>query len=94
MKEFLRRLTSRKFLLAVAALLTLAANNEWHMFAVTAAGYMAAEGAPDVVTRYSQGKIDLAKVGREAQQLLTDLDPPEDVDKTVITSGVITPNSP
>jgi hypothetical protein len=91
MKDFVSRLSSRKFLLAVASLITLYANKQWHMFAVTAAGYMAAEGAPDIVSRYSQGKVDLAKVSKEAQQLLSDLSRDEDVDKGVITSGVISP---
>lgn len=87
MADFVKRLTSRKFLLGVAALLTLAANDQWHMFALTALGYMGAEGVPDAVSRYSEGKVDLAKVSREAQQLLSELDDDDDVDKTVITSG-------
>lgn len=48
MKDFLLRLTSRKFLLALAGLIVLAANREWTLFVTTLLGYAGVEGASDV----------------------------------------------
>lgn len=87
--DFAKRLTSRKFLLAVSAMAAELANHQWHVFAATAVGYMASEGAADVVGRYSDAKY--AQIARDAQQLLSDLGGEDDVDKGVITSGVVPP---
>lgn len=48
-KEFLKRLTSRKFLLALGAFLTAVANNEWMVAMAVVLGYLGVEGANDVV---------------------------------------------
>ena len=87
MKDFIKRLTSRKFLLAVAAMLTAAANNQWHVLVISALGYLGSEGAADVVDRYSSAKYN--KVLQDVRVLANDLGSDEDVDKTVITPGVI-----
>jgi hypothetical protein len=47
MTEFIKRLTSRKFLLAVAAFLTAIANGEILAACAVAIGYIGVEGAKD-----------------------------------------------
>jgi hypothetical protein len=47
MSDFLNRLTSRKFLLAVAAFLTAVANNEWNAAIAVVVAYIAGEGYVD-----------------------------------------------
>jgi hypothetical protein len=89
MKDFIKRLSSRKFLLAVAAMITAAANQQWHVFAATAFAYLGSEGLGDAVGRFSDAKY--AQIAKDAQQLLSDLGGEDDVDKGVITSGVVPP---
>lgn len=47
MKDFLKRLTSRKFLLAIAAFITAIANGEITAAVAVAIGYIGAEGYVD-----------------------------------------------
>lgn len=49
MKDFLQRISSRKFLLAVAGLITLAANHQWPLFVTTLLGYAGVEGTADAM---------------------------------------------
>lgn len=49
MKNYLTPLTSRKFLLAAAGLLTLAANEQWTEFVVVLMGYLGFNTAAAVV---------------------------------------------
>ena len=53
MKDFIKRLSSRKFLLAVAAFATAAANGEWGVALGAVLGYLGVEGAADVMDRHS-----------------------------------------
>lgn len=87
--DFIKRLTSRKFLVAVSAMLAAAADGQWHVFIIAALGYLGSEGLGDAVGRYSEAKYQ--KLDADVQTLLSDLKADEDVDKGVITSGVITP---
>lgn len=48
MGPLVQRLTSRKFLLAVAAAVTAAANHQWPVFAGVVAAYLGVEGATDI----------------------------------------------
>jgi hypothetical protein len=49
--EFFLRLTSRKFLLAVAAFIVAAVNQEWYMALGVVLGYLGVEGAGDIADR-------------------------------------------
>lgn len=51
MIDFIARLSSRKFLLAVAAFLTAVANDEWGVGLGAVLGYLGVEGAADVMDR-------------------------------------------
>ena len=51
MTEFLKSLLSRKFLLALAGLLTLVANKQYPEAVTVLLGYLGVEGAADVATR-------------------------------------------
>ena len=51
MADFLERLTSRKFLLAVAGVIYLLAVGEQNLATYLMMGYLAAEGLPDVASR-------------------------------------------
>jgi hypothetical protein len=89
MKDFIKRFTSRKFLVTVSAMLAAAADNQWHVFIIAALGYLGSEGLGDAVGRYSDAKYQ--RVLKDARMLAADLTAPDDdeVDKTVITPGVI-----
>lgn len=52
MKDLLKRLTSRKFLLTVAAGLTFYANGQYTELAATIIAYLTAEGGADIAQRY------------------------------------------
>lgn len=54
--NFIGRLSSRKFLLAVAAALTFYANKQYMELAVTVITYLAAEGSADIMTEYAKNK--------------------------------------
>lgn len=50
-EELFQRLTSRKFLLALAAFITAAANGEWTAAVGVVVAYLGVEGAADVSER-------------------------------------------
>lgn len=47
--DLYERLTSRKFLLTLAALITLAANRQWTQLVAALVGYLGVEGTSDIV---------------------------------------------
>ena len=49
MSTFITRLTSRKFLMAVAGLLVLAAERQWSEFVIVLMGYLGIEGGVDAI---------------------------------------------
>jgi hypothetical protein len=51
MKEFLSRLTSRKFLLTLGAVITAIANDEWVAAVTIVLGYLGVEGVNDIVKK-------------------------------------------
>ncbi len=69
MKRFLadliQRLTSRKFLLTVAAALVLVANQQWVELVALLGGYMGVEGAGDLFDRVQRQKTEQAKVQQQ-----------------------------
>ena len=68
MKDFLKRLTSRKFLLTVAAALTFYANGQYTELAGTVITYLLAEGGADVVGSYANNKYAVpAKLDQQTQ---------------------------
>lgn len=89
MKKFLadliKRLTSRKFLLAVGGSLTLIANQQWQELTLLIGAYIAAEGGADVVERYrSVPSVDLSKI--DTKQL-------SDIYNEAVDTGAIEPGS-
>lgn len=91
LKDFITRLTSRKFLIALATMATLAANKQWTEFTAAGITYVVAEGGTDAARAYKEAKQAINAVPDFSH--LDDLMPDEDkdVDKSVITSGVIPP---
>lgn len=89
MKDFLNRLTSRKFLLAVAAGLTFYANGQYTELAATIIAYIAAEGSADALGRYSgvkTGGTGTPLVPSAAPKFdKTDVE--DDVDRSTIVAG-------
>lgn len=87
MKDFLKRLTSRKFLLALAASLTFYANGQYTELAATVIAYLGAEG-------YIDGKREKAQTNAAPQSLgtpttYTPSEPDDDgVDRSAIVAGV------
>lgn len=52
MSDVLKRLTSRKFLLALSAFIAALAGNDLGLAVTVVVGYLAAEGTADAVTAY------------------------------------------
>ncbi len=65
MKDFVKRLTSRKFLLTIAACITFYVNGQYTELAATLITYMIAQGSSDAVSEYSKGKQAVAEVKKE-----------------------------
>lgn len=82
MKDFLKRLTSRKFLAMVASVYLLYVNGQFNEMVAVVVAYLASEGAGDVVQRYQSEK---AKFATEQYAALGD--PYDDVDKSQIVAG-------
>lgn len=82
MKDLLKRLTSRKFLLTVGGALILIANQQWNELALLLGSYIGIEGASDTAARFAQQKY-VAPVQKQAdiaQDFFTKEDD-DDVDK-------------
>lgn len=87
MKDFIKRLSSRKFLLTVAAALTFYANKQYTELAVTVITYLAAEGGSDIVGSYANNKYAIpAKVDQQTQ-LISSGDLELDHEPKVIVPG-------
>lgn len=83
MEGLLKRLTSRKFLLAVGTALTAYANGQYDLAIITVLTYIGIEGLADVVGRFAQQKY-VAPVTKQAEvskSLFSDLEDEDDVDK-------------
>lgn len=91
MKDLLQRLTSRKFLLALATLITLAANKQWAEFTAASITYVLAQGGVDAAQAIKQGREAVQQALETTRVDGLTPDPELDVDKTIITSGVIPP---
>lgn len=88
MKDFIKRLSSRKFLLAVAACLTFYANKQYTEMAATAVAYIAAEGGADTVARFQ------AERTKQAQAFSTaDPDAAAGFPSTTTDRGTLVPGS-
>jgi hypothetical protein len=90
-KDFITRLTSRKFLIALGTMATLAANKQWTEFTAAGITYVVAEGGTDAARAYKEAK-QLATQLPDISNLndLMGMDD-EPVDKSVVTPGVIPP---
>lgn len=78
-KDFFLSLFSRKFLLTVSALLTLAAEGEWNQFVAVLATYLGVEGAGDVIDRIKFSRSQGAATVEDLKD--------EEVDTGVIIPG-------
>lgn len=76
MKDFALRLTSRKFLLAVAACAFFAYIGQPENIKWVVSTYFAAEGAADVAERFQVGKQRVAEAEQVTAALNTGLTPP------------------
>lgn len=89
MKDFIKRLTSRKFLLTVAAALTLYANKQYTELAAVVLGYIGVEGYGDAQARVATEKTAQVKAGFDSFHQTGD--PDDIVDGADGTDRVITP---
>lgn len=88
MKDFIKRFTSRKFLLTVAACLTFYANKQYTELAATLVTYLFAEGSADAVRSYTTGKyVDPVQKQADIVKQITADDPDEAVDRSQIVPG-------
>jgi hypothetical protein len=87
MKDFLRRLSSRKFLLTVAAGLTFYANKQYTELAGTVVTYLLAEGSSDVVASYASNKYAVPAKVEQQTQLISNGDLDFDASPKVIKPG-------
>lgn len=88
--EFIKRLTSRKFLLTVAACITFYLNKQYTELAITVAGYLGVEGLGDAAERYATPKATAAAddlQNTKIQLLGADALPDTGVDKTQFVAG-------
>lgn len=86
MKDFIKRLTSRKFLLTVAACLTFYANKQYTELAATVLTYLFAEGSADAVRSYANSKY-VAPVQKQADIVKQLSQDDEVVDRSNIVPG-------
>lgn len=68
MKDFFMRLTSRKFLLTLAAALILVANERWGELVFLISGYMGIEGIGDAAGRVAAQKTEQVKLIQATEQ--------------------------
>ena len=68
--DLIKRATSRKFILTVAAALTFYANKQYTELAATVLAYLAVEGGADVVAAYSKFKFLLPAELRQKTELI------------------------
>jgi hypothetical protein len=89
MKNFFLRLTSRKFLLTLAAALILVANEQWTELVILVSGYMGIEGIGDAADRVAAQKTKQVELVQATQQakIETFNEDDDDIDLTVINPG-------
>ena len=88
--NFIKRLTSRKFLLTLGTGLTLYANGQYNELAALVAAYLFVEGAGDAAERYSKPKAAGAEAELQATKLQilgADALPDTGVDKNLFVPG-------
>lgn len=83
------RLTSRKFLLTVAAGIPLALNQQWGELVTLISVFIGAEGAADAAQRYQEAKVSSnTSLLSDISQIAND-DADDDVDKDKIIAGEV-----
>lgn len=98
MKDFLLRLTSRKFIITVAGItivvtVSLSADVQTTLVALIGA-YLASEGAGDVVDRFQSQKTEQSKLDFKKEQIVSGVLDPVSVDKSTIVAGEDVPMPP
>lgn len=89
--DLIKRLTSRKFLLTVAAALIFIANKQYDQLMVVVAGYLGVEGLGDAAERYTTPKALAAQASlKETALTFGALDSPDaGVDRNTFVPGSI-----
>lgn len=88
--DFIKRLTSRKFLLTVASCLVLYANGQYDQITWVVLAYLGVEGAGDAAERYTTPKqkaADAELQSTKLQILGADALPDTGVDKNIFVPG-------
>lgn len=92
-KDIVLRLTSRKFLLTLAAALILVANEQWTELVILISGYMGIEGVGDAAERVATQKTKQAELTITAEQAkkqsesMSTVNTPADYDLTRVVPG-------
>lgn len=84
-KDFIARLTSRKFLLTVGTCLTLYSQKMYHELALVVLGYLGVEGFGDAASRYAVQKTVQTKIAVQGSTA---------VDTDEIVSGIPMQSAP
>ena len=85
--DFIKRISSRKFLLALSACLVFYANKQWTELATAVVGYLAAEGFADTAERYQAQKTKATQNVLKATELELGMFPDAGTDRGDITPG-------
>lgn len=86
--DFIKRLTSRKFLLTLGTALILVANQQWTELVILVSGYVGVEGLGDATQRFAAEKT------KQTENVLKDtlvqydaIGDPSDVNRDVLVPG-------
>lgn len=88
MKELLKRLTSRKFLLATGTALTAYGQGNDKAAIAAVCAYIGVEGLADIVGRFAEMKYKVPAQIEQKTQLFQSGDLGDDADKSIITPGL------
>lgn len=93
-KDIFLRLTSRKFLLTLAAALILVANERWGELVLLISGYMGIEGVGDAAervatqkTKQAQLSVDAENAKLQANKVSYSNPMPADIDMSTVVPG-------
>lgn len=83
-KDFIKRLTSRKFLLAVGTALTAYANGDYMAAAAAIGLYIGVEGLADIVGAFAKFKYQVPAKIEQQTQLIQSGDLDDDTKKVIV----------
>jgi hypothetical protein len=82
--NFIARLSSRKFLLTVAAALTFYANKQYMELAITIVTYLGVEGSSDLVSAYAKQRYTVPATIEQTTQLIQSGDLETETSKNIV----------